>query len=236
MEEYFGSITVIETDKTTPLRGVSAFQFILKAGFIIGAGTLFALIVYGIGYFFDLSWLVYTAYGLELLFIAMGVMVAARAKVGDCPYCGATVGGGATKALNTDGKKQERTECSNCHEWLFSMNKKGFIRPFTAQDAKGRSHFDAPVFKKSVWPNECIICGHKATHFERANTTKFNAEQLLVGSLSVSSASISNIPFCEKHGDEVSIKIKDDHPRVIFPNFGPLKRYIHVNKDNKRRL
>ena len=236
MEDYFGQITVLETDNITPLRRASAFQFLIKAGFIIGAGTLFAAIVYGIGYFFEFNWLIYMAYGLELIFLFFGIFSGLTAKVGDCPYCCETVGKGTNNALNLDGKKQERTECMNCHEWLLSMNQKGFIRSYTTEDAKGGSHFDAPIFKQSSWPNECIICGKNTTHFERAKTTKFNAEQLLVGSLSISSASISSIPFCDEHGDEVTVKIKDDHPRVVFPNFGALKRYIHINKNNKRRL
>ena len=39
MEDYFGQITVLETDNTTPLRRASAFQFLIKAGFIIGEGS-----------------------------------------------------------------------------------------------------------------------------------------------------------------------------------------------------
>lgn len=89
---------------------------------------------------------------------------------------------------------------------------------------------DAPVFDNGVWPNECVSCGDAITHYGKAKHTKINAEQLLVGALSVSSGSVSKIPYCDRHNNVIGLKIKDDYLRVIFPDFEMMKRYLAVNK------
>jgi hypothetical protein len=95
------------------------------------------------------------------------------------------------------------------------------------------TEFEAPVFEGSVWPDECIICGAQPTHVEKAVQTKVELGKLLTGTLSVAAGSVSNLPYCDQHSGAVSLSIDGHQLRLVFPDLGARRRYLHVNKGKK---
>ena len=197
---------------------------LLKTTLIIGTVGLLA---FGIISLFEITWLNYLS-GFLLTGIAGLIIYSSVASyIAPCPYCNHTVGKTLDDPL-TKEDRNSRVDCPNCKERLISN--KGVLKAFTSEKGAYRSSFHTAVFKNGVWPNECITCGDIPTHFDRANQTKFNASKLLIGRLSVSAGSVSNIPYCDKHQEDVSIKIKDDELNLVFSEFGAYRRYMIVNK------
>ncbi len=54
-----------------------------------------------------------------------------------------------------------------------------------------------------------------------------------VGTLSVASASIKNVPFRAEHGGLVALDIRDDYLRLGFPHYAARRRYVAFNRGKK---
>jgi hypothetical protein len=175
----------------------------------------------------EIGWLRWVAYGVAGLGLLATVFATLSAKIAKCPYCDKVIGKGAFDSI-TSVDENERVECSHCHELLLSHQ--GKIRAFTQADASDKKSFDAPVYVQGIWPNECIACGARPTHFDQAKKVKVEFEKLLVGALSVSSGSVNGIPYCDAHRDMVTLSIKDDYPRLNFFDLDMRKRYLLVNQ------
>lgn len=199
---------------------------------IIGAAFVYG-VLWVIGGLFSLGWLTYVNYVLTGLLVLAAFFVGITAKTAKCPYCNADLGKGDFDVVNSDDENA-KLECNYCHQWLISNQ--GEVRSFTFEDAKGRSHFEAPVLKDGIWPDCCIVCGAEATRVGEVKKKKMNWGALLVGSISVSSGSIKNIPYCDEHFGQVELTIKDDYLRLKFPEYEQLLRYLAVNGQGKKPI
>lgn len=195
----------------------------LASGLIVGG------IILGIGFAADLSWVKWTGAILGGLIVVVGVFIRGFfLKVAHCPYCDFELG----NTLDDDVNKvddNEQVECSNCREWLLSH--KGVVRAFSSEDAGLRDlKFTAPVYEGGVWQNECVVCGAQPARGQDLKKTKMDGIVLVVGRISVSTATVSNVPYCETHWDAVQLGVKDDYPRLTFDDYDARRRYIAVNK------
>lgn len=198
--------------------------------FLFGAAFLYG-ILWLIGALFSLSWLTYVNYTITGLLLLLAVVSAIMAQTAKCPYCDADLGKGDFDEVNSDDVNK-KLECGHCHQWLVSNA--GKVRSFTFEDAKGRTHFEAPVLENGVWPTTCIVCGEEATRVGEAKKDKVNWGALLVGRVSVSSGSIKNIPYCDNHFGQVEISINNDHLRLKFTEYEQVLRYLAVNGQGKK--
>ena len=180
---------------------------------------------------FQIGWLEITAYVVAGLGVVMGLGLSLTAKVVDCPSCGGLLG---TKTEdNFSGMdNKEIVECRHCYELLLSHEGEvSALGPELA--AKQNKGLEAPVFEGGCWRDECVACGGVVDRVEEVSKTKLELTQLLVGTLSVASASIKDIPYCSQHSGEISLTIRDQHPRLVFKELGARRRYVHLNRDCK---
>jgi uncharacterized protein DUF4339 len=200
---------------------VTTFAFAFLGGLLYLAAMLF-----------QLGWLETTAYVVGGLGAVLGVVLSLMTKVADCPSCGGLVGTKTEENLSKldDG---EILECRHCYELLLSHE--GEVKALAHGDApqKQRKGLEAPVFEDGCWADECVVCGDAVDHVEEASKTKVELAQLLVGTLSVASTSIKDIPYCAQHSGQVSITIRDDHARLVFQELDARRRYVHINRDCK---
>jgi hypothetical protein len=192
-----------------------------------GIAVVLVGIGFGINHETERSWPLWVGGILGGLVFLGGLFMGLSAKVADCPYCKRVLGKG-TFAVISSLDENQMVECSHCYELLLSHAAK--IRAYTVADAGDKTSFEAPVFLQGVWPGECIACGKPTTHYEEAKKVKVELERLLVGTLSVASGSVRGIPYCAEHTDMIKLTIKDDYPRLTFPNLDMRKRYTLVNQ------
>lgn len=235
MDNYHGSIKVVETNRVSALTAASTWLKVKKFAALLGASVFFGGIMYGIGYGLEWTKLEWAGMGVAGIGLLMGVYTGLTAKVSKCPCCGGDLGKSAFDTISK-GDENEQIECGHCHEWLLSNG--GNVRPYTVEDALGKNkqEFDAPVFQHLMWANECVVCGNPPTQFREVKGRKWNAEQLLIGSVSVSSSSVSGVPYCDLHVDMMKLKIKDEYPRLVFPSYPAQRRYLAVNYDQRGKV
>jgi hypothetical protein len=227
---YSGTIHPPVSDKISEMAAATGAVKMKKIAATLAAAVFICGIFWVAGWLLEWNWLKITGYLLTGLFLIYGVVSALTAKVTSCPYCGAKLGATAGTDLSASDT-DHRIECDHCFEWLVSH--KGQVRAFTEQDSGELKEIEAPVFEGSVWPDECIICGAPPTHVEKAVQTKVELGKLLVGTLSVAAGSVSNLPYCDQHSGAVSLSIEGDQLRLVFPDLGARRRYLHVNKGKK---
>jgi len=230
-ENYLGRIELPPISEEVSHLGSASLFVKLKNAFV----TVFAFaflggLLYLPAMLFQIGWLEITAYAVAGLGALLGLGLAFTTKVADCPSCGGLLG--TKTGDNLSGlDHQEIVECRHCYELLLSHE--GEVTALGHEDApkKQKKGLEAPVFKGGCWRDECVVCGDVVDHTEEASKTKVELAQLLVGTLSVASASIKDIPYCAQHSGEVSITIRDEHPRLVFRDLDARRRYVHLNRD-----
>ncbi|HHG84920.1 MAG TPA: hypothetical protein ENJ82_09255 [Bacteroidetes bacterium] len=226
--QYQGDIHPPLSAQVTDLKTASVGKRIITILSTFAIALFIGGIIYGIGYMEDSSWLKWTGIIIGALIGIGGAFMDTKLQVAVCPYCQQEFG--ETQLLS---KKNEnlQAECTKCGEWLISHQ--GKIRSYTQEDAQEETAFPAPVFVEGQWPHECIVCGSAVTRLDKLDTKKINAGMLLVGTASVSSAAIYNIPYCNAHKDAIGLRIKSDFPRLIFSDYAARRRYLAGNKGKK---
>lgn len=229
---YHGQIELppisAETSHLTP---ASIWIKLKKAVVLVFSFVFLTGLLYIPALLFELGWLETTAQVVGGLGILLALGMALTAKVADCPYCEGLLGTSSFDSL-TGIDDNEVLECGHCYELLLSHE--GEVRALDHEAAaKQKKGLEAPVFEDGHWSNECVACGDDVDHVEEASKTKVELTQLLVGTLSVASASIKDIPYCANHSAEIGITITDDHPRLVFKELGARRRYVHLNRDCK---
>lgn len=225
--EYAGQLHPLVVTKTSELVSSSAIAKLKILGTMIFGGACIAGLLVLIGTMFSLGWLVTIGYVSAPVLLLLGIYFAVSAKSADCPACNQLLESNIDQPIAQNDENQV-IECSSCFETLVSNA--GTIRMLTPQDDFLEGKFQAPVFRNGVWPNECICCGGVVDHVEEAKKTKVELTKLLVGTLSVGSTSVDGIPYCNQHGEMVSITIEDEHPRLIFGDLGARRRYVMMNR------
>jgi hypothetical protein len=229
---YVGNIIPQYSDRISKLVPAKLGQKI-KAGLImLVIGLAFGGIVIGIGFAAEQNWLKWTGAIVGGLIVVAGVLMRGFfLKVSHCPYCDFELGKTLDDSINKLDEN-EKVECPNCREWLLSH--KGIVRAFTSEDTAIKEwKFRAPVFVQGVWQNECVVCGAQPVRGQDLKKTKMDGIELLVGRISVSTATVSNVPYCNAHWNAVSLGVKDDHPQLTFEDFEARRRYVAVNKGKK---
>lgn len=226
LNTYKGQIHPPFTERITQMKkaGLGAqlkdfFITLLIAGAVGG-------ICFLIGYSQDLTWLKWT--GIILGVVIMIISFSIKLKAAQCPYCDKKLTIVRGKSLGEDAYL---VECDHCLEMLVEENDQ--LRALKDKDAEALESFQAPVFLQGQWPQECLCCGRPISKYEKIDSRKFNAGALLVGTVSMSSATIPNIPYCDAHSDAVKAKIVNDHPKIVFPDYAMFRRYLAINKGKK---
>ncbi len=230
---YVGALRPPFAEGGTRLKGPPVFVVVKKIAFYAFVGGFFGALIYGVGWLIDVGWLEDVGVGFAIFVALVGVFLGFAGKVAACPYCGERIGGGASESIAL-GEGPERVACPKCHELLVAEN--GALRAISPVEAgaAGAAPFEFACVRDGVWPDECISCGAPPTRYEEAKLQKVEYEKLLIGSVSVQSASVSNIPYCDRHGGEVSVTISDDVLRLVFPRLDMGRRYLAVNRGKKR--
>lgn len=222
---YRGSIEPLHTSTVTQLRPAPAVTK-LREGLVFAiAAVLIWLIARGASLLFDAAWIDYVGIGLSSLTVLFGAFSSLTAKVAECPYCAQVVAPSAE--IMGDAGDSLIVECPSCRQWL--VKDASSLRAFGADEQATVDKYHAPVFKDAVWPDECIVCGAAVTFRDAPRKTKVQLSRLLVGRLSVASAAVHNVPYCDEHRDAVSLDVKDDNVRVVFTAYPMLQRYLAVN-------
>jgi hypothetical protein len=229
--DYFGTMQLMVSGPATHL-SLAPLKLRLKKGAIgVAGGIFFGAILIGGSSVMGWRWLFWTGIVLGILVIVASVAMSAKLQIAPCPYCGSNVGDGEDNelSLDDDGKA---VECEKCYEWLLSSQ--GTLGPmdditFSIDATKARS----PLFADGRWPQECLTCGAPATRFEKLTKRSMDGAALLVGRISVRTASVDNVPYCDAHSDQVSLVFADDKPKLEFKQLPSLRRYVSLNFGKK---
>jgi hypothetical protein len=232
MSGYIGKVTTHFPTAHEPLRNASSGTKAKKMVIAFGVSLLLGGIVVGLGFWLDLGWLKITGYSLTGIILFVNLFSSANTKISSCVYCQGDIGKTLDDSIEMDDQHQ-KVECPHCYQWLISHE--GVLRAFTPEDVRDEKHFDLPVCETTSWQNECVVCGGEVAKREKARHAKVNLEHLLIGTLSVSSASINNVPYCENHSNKIPLKINDDYLFLRFPDFEMRKRYLDFNKGNMNK-
>ena len=227
---YTGAIHPPFTDRITELRPAPIWIKLKKILVFAFCGAFLGTLVWVAGFLFELGWLQIGGIGFAIAVGLIGLGLALTGKVAPCPYCGKTVGGGATESVSGTSEA-EHIECNHCFEPLVA--EQGKVRALSEADVAGKDAIEVMALKNAVWPRECIVCGAPPTRFEDAKVTKPQYGRLLVGSVSVQSGKLKRIPYCDRHSGAVTLNIRDDALRVVFARLDMARRYLAVNATRK---
>jgi hypothetical protein len=242
---YFGKIALKRTENVSFLTKPSSatrwkdigsgclVSFLVVAfggAILVGIGEFLAWI--GIAKFFRIKeedyapWFGLAVFVFGLAWFIYEIISRSKYLVSQCPYCAGLIG--TDKFLEI---KNQRVifQCDDCFEYI--VQDFGEIRACNQEDMPhSKKDFVAPMFAKGVWPAECVACGKDVTHFDEAQTINFQPAHLLLGRLSVGTASIKNIPYCDAHKDVVKVKVSDKKGQLVFPEWAMQRRYLAINK------
>jgi hypothetical protein len=227
---YAGAIHPPVTDLVTELRSSSIWVKLKKILVMALSGAFLGTLIWVAGSLFELGWLQIAGVGFGIVVALMGVMMAFMGKVAPCPYCGKTVGAGATDSVS-GSDEAEHIECDHCFELLVA--EQGKVRALNETDVVGKDAIEVTALKNGVWPRECIVCGAPPTRFEEAKVVKPEYAKLLLGAVSVQSGRLRGVPYCDRHSGAVRLNIRDDALRVVFARLDMARRYLAVNATRK---
>jgi hypothetical protein len=197
--------------------GTRTKKFLMMLSVAAVAGVILSAILSGITH--GAAYIPYPGIGLVLLIFLVMLPSVLKAKQAACPYCGRMVGTSASTSINMNDERVQ-VECPYCFEWLISDQ--GELRAFRPEDAGDKKEFKCPAFVNGFWPQECIVCGAQATRLLAAKQTKMQVAKLLVEKISVTTASISSIPYCNEYADAVSVDVSRD--------YAARRRYLNANQ------
>jgi len=227
---YTGAIHPSITDRVTELRPSSVWVKLKKILFFALSGAFLGALIWVAGELFGLGWLQFVAIGFGVVVALIGVILAFTGKVAPCPYCGKTVGAGATDSVS-GSDELEQVECDHCFELLVA--ERGKVRALNETDVAGKDAVEVMALKDGVWPRACIVCGAPPTRFEEAKVVKPEYAKLLLGAVSVQSGKLQGVPYCDRHSGAVRITIRDDALRVVFARLDMARRYLAANTTRK---
>ncbi|MCI4663485.1 MAG: hypothetical protein MRY74_02070 [Neomegalonema sp.] len=228
--EYVGAVKPPYADRVTQMRAASLFVRVKKILLFTFVGAFLGGLIYGAGLLIEINWLQKAGFGLAAIVFLMGLYLGLAGKVASCPYCDETIGDGSTDALALSDEP-EQTACPHCHELLVVEN--GKVRALRPEDEAFSAPYSFAAVRDGVWPSECVTCGVAPTRFEEAKLQEVEYEKLLIGKISVQSAKVSNIPYCDHHGGDVSLEVKDNMLRLRFPRLEMGRRYLAVNRGKR---
>lgn len=226
---YHGNFFPPYSEKLVSLSPTSGGTRFKKIMMMLSVGLVAGLIVGAIcsGISHGATWAAYTGAGIAILIFGASLPSILKSRQAPCPYCNKMIGDGASTSI-TDTDENVQTECPQCFEWLISHQ--GQIRAYKSSDAGDKKEFKCPAFVNAFWKPECIVCGAPPTHYSGAKQTKVQVAKLLVGKLSVTSAAINTIPYCNEHNDAVGVDVFVDELHLIFNDYDARRRYLNANQ------
>jgi hypothetical protein len=140
-----------------------------------------------------------------------------------CPYCRAKI----DTILNRDEGRQVR--CDKCSE--YSTVKAGLLRPLDPATRSDVPKFESPIFRDAAWPKACVACGDVPVRVDDLSKTTVGVLPALMGHLQIVRGSVSGIPYCGKHRDQVSLKIGIDKKlSLCWTSLRMMRRYLAANR------
>ena len=173
-------------------------------------------------------WLGWVGFVLAALIFAILVWGAMVGQVAPCPYCDALLG---TEGDEDDLVVEDEAKaiwCKKCGEYV--TLEKGVLRPHEPSKVSDEPAFKSHVFKNGVWPSSCVLCGAPPVRRDDLRTTDVSGAALLVGRLSVSTGSVSGVPYCGEHKEAVKLSIDDDALQLTWRSLPMLRQYLAANR------
>lgn len=150
-----------------------------------------------------------------------------KSPVAPCPFCDAAITG-----ILTEPAKPQEVRCPRCYE--YSVVSGGKVRPMDPGISNDTPRFRSPVFENAVWPPGCVACGAPPTRYETLKDRSVNAVGLVVGRLLVTTASLTNVPYCDVHRNAVELSIGQSRKMNLkWCSLRMLRHYLAANRGKK---
>lgn len=147
--------------------------------------------------------------------------------VGSCPYCSFEIFG-----ILPDKTRRQEKRCKQCYE--YSVVQGGKIAPMDPNTSSDKPRFLSPVFEGAVWPPGCVACGAPPTRRESLEDRSVSAVGLAVGRVRVSKASLSNVPYCDVHKNNLELIIRQDKKMDLkWCSLKMMRHYLALNRSKK---
>jgi len=149
--------------------------------------------------------------------------------VSACPFCGAKL----ETIPRKDRGEGQQIRCEKCSE--YSTPNAGVLRPLDPSSVMSDTpKFESPVFRNAVWPKGCVACGEPPVRFDDLSKTSVNAPAAVLGVISVARGSISGVPYCDKHRDNMKLKIGSDKKMFLcWTSLRMMRRYLAANRNRQ---
>ncbi len=142
-----------------------------------------------------------------------------------CPFCGASIETISTK----DRGERQQVRCEKCSE--YSVVSGGGLSALDPKTTSETAKFESPVFRGGVWPNGCVACGEPPVRFDDLSKTTVGGAHALMGSLQIVRGSVKGIPYCDKHRDKLTLKIRTDKKLMLcWTSLRMMRKYLAVNR------
>jgi predicted RNA-binding Zn-ribbon protein involved in translation (DUF1610 family) len=210
-------------NRTSPVREMSATEKLKITIPLLALGPAFCMASWWLFHngfiFFGIS-----SGGVGLLCIAAAF--SKKNLKAACPYCGTAL----ESIPQKDRGEGRHVHCDKCHE--YSTVNAGILRPLDPATTSETPTFESPVFHNSLWPKGCVACGEAPVRFDDLSKTTVGALPALVGRIQILKGSISGIPYCSKHRDQLSMKIGVDKKMILcWTSLRMMRRYLAANRN-----
>jgi hypothetical protein len=150
-----------------------------------------------------------------------------KSLVAPCPFCDAAIRG------IQSGPRQE-VRCQRCYEYSVVEDDK--VKPMDPNTSNDIPRFLAPVFDGAVWPPACVACGAPPARFDTIEDRTVNKVGLVLGRVIVNRGSLSNVPYCHVHKDNVKLIVRQGNAMDLqWCSLRMMRLYLALNK-GKRSL
>jgi hypothetical protein len=154
-------------------------------------------------------------------------LFAKKSPVAPCPFCDTAITG-----ILREQEKPQEVRCPECYE--YSVVSGGKVRPMDPASSTDTPRFRSPVFEGAIWPAGCVACGAPPTRYETLKDRSVNAAAAALGRLRVTTASLSNVPYCDVHRNAIELIIHQDKKMDLkWCSLRMLRHYLAANRGKK---
>jgi hypothetical protein len=150
-----------------------------------------------------------------------------KALIAPCPFCDSPITG-----ILREQEKPQEVRCPECYEYSVVSGAK--VRPMDPAISNDTPRFRSPVFEGAVWPAGCVACGAPPTRFETLKDRSVSAAAAVVGRLRITTATLSNVPYCDVHRGGVELIIHQDKKMDLkWCSLRMFRHYLALNRGKK---
>jgi hypothetical protein len=206
--------------RSSPIEDKPALEK-LKASFVsLGIGLGLAAVSWIL---WHLGFRLYPVIAGAIALFAFAAALSGSTLRARCPFCGASI----DSILNREEGRQVR--CDRCSE--YSTVNAGLLRPLDPATTSDTPKFESPVFRNATWPNACVACGEPPVRFDDLSKTSVGLAPALLGQLQLVRGSVSGIPYCDKHRQQLSLTIGIDKKLYLcWTSLRMMRRYLAANR------